>query len=750
MPPKKRKTVKKKQEAKKRETPLIPPYLIRDIWGVFLISLSILIFLSLQSYTPLDPSLKTFGSGMAFNSGGRIGAVISDVLVDGMGMGSYLLILFTMFSGINSIRSIPRKSSAQKDIGYAIFLVSFCASLRLWYLGSYPNPFQGTSPGGFLGDLLVSVLFLPLLGKYGSSLVICTCFVFAIRLIISMPFHRFWVSTRTPKVPKVKVKRVREKLREKLMDNAFEKDAPSPCLKVLENEEPEYEPVDISTKKKSKKEKKIKQAKKEEKKQEFVPQSVLGTEENYNYPPVSFLDDSAPQNIGEMNKEMIERSEILENKLKDFGITGEMVNVHPGPVITMYEFEPSAGIKVNRIANLSDDLAMAMRAVSIRIVAPIPGKAAIGIEIPNKKRDNIYLKDIINSPQFAKSKSKLTLALGHDIFGKPVVSDLAKMPHLLIAGATGAGKSVTLNTLICSMLFNANPHELRMVMVDPKMLELGIYEGIPHLLAPVVTDPKKAAAVLKWAVKEMENRYKLLSEKKVRNITQYNNVMLQIPQKDRGEHKPLPYIVMVIDEYADLMMTSSKDVEHAIVRLAQMARAIGIHLIIATQRPSVDVITGLIKANFPSRISFRVSSKIDSRTILDSNGAEKLLGKGDMMFLPPSSSNITRIHGAMVTESEVIKLVDFLSNQRTEEFQDNIMNNLPEETNSPEAQDEETDEFFKDAVELVRHTGQASASMIQRRFRVGYNRAARMVEVMEKKGIVGPAEGGKPRKVIHR
>jgi len=451
-----------------------------------------------------------------------------------------------------------------------------------------------------------------------------------------------------------------------------------------------------------------------------------------------------------MKREMVEKSEILENKLKDFGITGEMVNVHPGPVITMYEFEPSAGIKVNRISNLSDDLAMAMRAVSIRIVAPIPGKAAIGIEIPNKKRNNIYLKDIINSPQFAKSKSKLTLALGHDIFGKPVVSDLAKMPHLLIAGATGAGKSVTLNTLICSMLFNANPHELRMVMVDPKMLELGIYEGIPHLLAPVVTDPKKAASVLKWAVKEMENRYKLLSEKKVRNITQYNNVILQIAQKDRGEHKPLPYIVMVIDEYADLMMTSSKDVEHAIVRLAQMARAVGIHLIIATQRPSVDVITGLIKANFPSRISFRVSSKIDSRTILDSNGAEKLLGKGDMMFLPPSSSNIIRIHGAMVTESEVISLVDFLSSQRTEEFQGNIMNNLPEETESADIHDEETDEFFKDAVELVKHTGQASASMIQRRFRVGYNRAARMVEVMEKKGIVGPAEGGKPRKIIHR
>ncbi len=752
MPPKRSKNKLKKDTPKLAENPgFLTSHLARDVWGVFLISLFALIFLSLQSYQSHALAVQT----------GKVGRIISTFLIDGVGVGSYLLSFLVLLSGINSLRSLPKKSDIEKDIGYAVLLIAFCAFVSLFYSPSESlATFQKVKLGGDLGEILVNGFLLPSLGKNGSYIVIFTLFVISIRLMISQPFHMLWrkfVLRTFGRSEQVKAKRKTIRKTPIIEDDTpfSESLFPEPVIEskaVKKEAKKKKEPTVEDTEKKPKKTKKSK--KKSEKKahaeeSNFIPKTVIGAEENYAYPSPDILSVPVSENTGQAKQEMIENSEALLQKLLDFDITGKITKVHPGPVITRYEFEPSAGIKVNKIANLSDDIAMAMRAMSIRIIAPIPGKSTVGIEIPNEEREIIYLKDILNSKEFARSRSKLTVALGKDIAGRPFVADLAKMPHLLVAGATGTGKSVTLNTLICSMLFNANPYELRLVMVDPKMLELGIYQGIPHLLAPVVTDPKKASMVLKWAVREMESRYKLLSEKKVRNIVQFNHLMLkETPEKRESE--PLPYIVLVIDEYADLMMTSSKDVETSIIRLAQMARAVGIHLIIATQRPSVDVITGLIKANFPSRISFRVSSKTDSRTILDSNGAEKLLGMGDMLFLAPATSTTERIHGAMVTEEEVIELVSFLSGQKAPEFNEDIMMDVSSEGDGALENVEDEDPFFVDAVELVRKTGQASASMIQRRFRVGYNRAARMVEQMEKKGIVGPADGGKPRKVIYK
>ena len=405
------------------------------------------------------------------------------------------------------------------------------------------------------------------------------------------------------------------------------------------------------------------------------------------------------------------------------------------------------GVKINKIVSLSDDLSLALRATSIRIVAPIPGKAVVGIEVPNVNREKVRFKEIVASGEFDKSKSKLTLCLGKDIVGNPVVAALDKMPHLLIAGATGTGKSVALNAMICSLLYKATPDDVKLIMVDPKRIELSSYDGIPHLITPVVVDAKKATNALFWAVREMERRYELLSKMNTRNIGQYNKKIETIdkPDDDSGLEK-LPYVVIVIDELADLMMLASRDVEITLTRLAQMARAAGIHLILATQRPSVDVLTGIIKANFPTRLTFQVSSKTDSRTIIDTNGAENLLGSGDMLFLPPGTAKLQRIHGAYISESELSQITKFLCAQAKPEYDDEVTAAAVADTSADEEQ--EYDERYDDAIALVTKTGQASISMIQRHLRVGYNRAARMIEVMEKEGVVGPSDGVKPREVL--
>ena len=435
-----------------------------------------------------------------------------------------------------------------------------------------------------------------------------------------------------------------------------------------------------------------------------------------------------------------EVSATLTAKLQDFGVQGTVAGISPGPVVTTYEFSPAPGVKINRIVTLADDLAMVLKVDRVRIVGSIPGKAAIGIEIPNPLRKTVFLHDILSTAEYQDAASMLSLALGFDVVGQPVVANLARMPHLLIAGATGAGKSVAINAFIASILFKATPEEVRLLMIDPKRIELSVYDDIPHLLHPVVVEAKMASRALLWAVREMERRYRLLEERRVKSIASFNQV---------AEEK-LPYIVIIVDELADLMMVASKDVETSIARLAQMARAAGMHIILATQRPSVDVLTGLIKANFPTRISFKVSSKVDSRTILDGSGAEHLLGMGDMLFLPPGAAKLQRIHGAFISEQETERLVTYLKRQGTAEYDESVLQGIEEEAESVEETSEEYDEKYDEAVAVVTETGQASISMVQRRLRVGYNRAARMIEIMEKEGIVGPADGSRPREVLAR
>ena len=484
----------------------------------------------------------------------------------------------------------------------------------------------------------------------------------------------------------------------------------------------------------------------------------------YTPPDVAAIFQAPPEGGRRYDRDsLIMNSRILEKKLADFGVNGRVVTVHPGPVITMYEFEPAPGVKVNRITNLSDDLALALRALSIRIIAPIPGKSVVGIEVPNPDREVVYIRDLLEAKSFRDKGSKLSLALGKDIFGNPVEGDLAAMPHLLVAGATGTGKSVFLNSLLCSILTRATPDEVKLLLVDPKLLELSIYEGIPHLIAEVVTNPKRAAAALQGIVQKMEERYQMMAALGVRNIKQFNQRVGEAlaneersfrlkpkPGEEEGrevEFQHLPYIVVVIDELADLMVVSARDVEESLQRLAQMARASGIHLVLAPQRPSVDVLTGIIKANFPSRISFQVSSRTDSRTILDQGGADALLGQGDMLFLPPGTSKLQRLHGSYVSEKEVTQLVEHLRGQGAPKFDDDLLR-LEEASEAGEGlPDEETDEHYDLAVRIVTETRNASISYVQRRLKVGYNRAARMIEQMENEGVVGPQVGTRPREV---
>lgn len=466
---------------------------------------------------------------------------------------------------------------------------------------------------------------------------------------------------------------------------------------------------------------------------------------SYNI-PLSILKDPVNNVRLDSAEEMKAQGDILTQKLLDFGISGIVRAIQPGPVVTMFEFEPSAGTRVSKIASLESDLALSMSALSIRIIAPIPGKNAVGIEIPNKNRQSVSIKELLQTSEFKNSKSPLTVALGKDVIGKPYMSDIRKMPHLLVAGTTGSGKSVGINTMICSILYKSSPDEVKFIMIDPKMVELSIYDGIPHLMAPVVTDTRLAASVLKNVVAEMTRRYTLLAEKKVRNLDGYNEII-----KDDEQAEKMPYLVVIVDEFADLMMVAGKDVEMSIARIAQMARAVGIHLIIATQRPTTNVITGLIKANMPARLSFKVSQKNDSRVILDQNGADTLLGMGDSLFIPPGTSDALRIHGAFVSDDEVRDIVKYLHEQFGEPEYNMAMVQEVGEGSAAGGDDEDEDVLYQQAVDAVMDKGTASISMIQRMFKIGYNRAARIVEMMETRGILEPSDGtAKPRKVIRR
>jgi S-DNA-T family DNA segregation ATPase FtsK/SpoIIIE len=476
---------------------------------------------------------------------------------------------------------------------------------------------------------------------------------------------------------------------------------------------------------------------------------ALRARSGFTLPPLTLLDaPKAERKIDE--RELMDSARLLEEKCREFAVEGTVVQIHPGPVVTTFEFKPDAGVKYSKVTGLSDDLCLAMQAESV-LIDRIPGKSTVGIQIPNPNREAISLRELLESDGYARTASKLTFALGKTIHGEPFMADLATMPHLLIAGSTGTGKSVGLNSMLTSLLYRATPDDVRLIMIDPKRLELGMYEDIPHLLTPVVVDPKKAANALRWAVREMEERYKTLAAFGVRNIEQYNrNVRAMIEAKEvppEGEPpRPLPFIVVVVDELADLMMVAGNEVEESICRLAQMARAVGIHLILATQRPSVDVITGLIKANLPARISFRVSSKIDSRTILDSNGAEQLLGKGDMLFLPPASSRHIRLHGPYISEQESARLASFLRKQGRPSYNETIT--AEDKKGGPEDLDFEKDELYDEAARIVVQSGQASISYLQRKMRIGFSRAARLVDMMEAEGLVSAATGGKAREVL--
>ena len=528
-------------------------------------------------------------------------------------------------------------------------------------------------------------------------------------------------------------KKFTQKVNELLKDNA--KNSPK-----VDDSNPDYIEGNLFKKEEEKKEEKTKEVLQ-------LEHTLTVEDENYEYPPLTLLSIGKKKSIKGGAKALTDTATKLQRTLHSFGVSAKVENVSVGPAITRYELKPAEGVRVSKIANLADDIALNLAAETLRIEAPIPGKQAVGIEVPNKEKQAVHLREVLESDNFLNSDSKLSVALGKDIAGQTVVADIAKMPHVLIAGSTGSGKSVCINTLITSIIFNSKPSEVKLVMVDPKVVELSVYNGIPHLLIPVVTDPRKAAGALAWAVQEMDNRYALFASKGVRDLSGYNNAV----EKD-GETTKIPQMVIIIDELADLMMVAAKEVEESICRLAQKARAAGMHLVIATQRPSVDVITGLIKANVPSRIAFAVSSQVDSRTILDSSGAEKLLGKGDMLFFPAGAPKPTRVQGAFVSDSEVEKIVDFVKSNGTANYSEDILesieNNNKTDKELAETADDDTDPLLMEAIDLVVESGTASTSFIQRKLKVGYARAGRIIDQMEERGIISGYQGSKPRQVL--
>ena len=709
----------------------------REIIGIFLFFLVIFTLISLVSYSPRDPSIHNAGAvAQIHNLFGWVGAQAAGLMVGLFGVGAFWIPALLLLASVQffSSRIDPRRVLAL-TAGGGLLLVITTGSLLALRQHHYVLFGSRFSAGGIIGIPLAS--FLVAYANHAGSAIILSVF-WLVGFILATGFSLVRFGRRLAgagafagdrlRTFALKWKERREKSRKR--SRAVKKRAASPPREVT-IQAPEPKPIKSVP----------------APKQEVF--EFMRTESGFQLPSMNFLDGPEHRPVAADDENLKMQSKLLQKKLEDFGVAGEVVSVIPGPVVTTFEYEPAPGVKINRIVTLTDDLALALRATSIRIVAPIPGKAAIGIEIPNTDRQLVRFKEIVVSSAFEKAKSPLTLCLGKDIVGNPVVAELDRMPHLLIAGATGTGKSVALNSMICSFLYKSTPDKVRLILIDPKRIELSHYDGIPHLITPVVTDVKKATNALFWAVSEMERRYELLSEKRVRNIRQYNQkIGKEKPEEGAEPAEPLPYVVIIIDELADLMMVASRDVEVALTRLAQMARAAGIHLILATQRPSVDVLTGIIKANFPTRLTFQVSSKTDSRTIIDANGAENLLGSGDMLFLPPGTAKLQRIHGAYIDEAELARVIDFLKTQREPEYDESVTQ-APEKS-IDEAEDAEKDEKYDEAVALVTQTRQASISMIQRHLRIGYNRAARIIEVMEKEGIVGPADGAKPREVLVR
>ena len=782
---------------------------LNELIGFLCITIAILLALALLTYQPQDVALNVSAppsdGPLARNWIGPVGAYAADLLFQVFGFAAFLLPVAIGILGWRWLRSRSIDSQVATMVGYALLLLSLPSLLSLWHV---PEIRGALPPGGLLGSVISSELRTGF-NLWGANLVVIAILITALFMTTRFSFSgaHAWASKgpigaveKLGILQKVQARwhawrdsredeRMRRRLQEtrtsgrKPVNQATGKSVAEP-VEEAEQERTIHLPdeTDIFGRARDYKELDKREKEKEEVRERETakaPIFVMNSEKaekpvkkasdakiakgttNYKLPSISLMrEGERSQRIDEDELKM--RARAIEEKCMEFDVQGRVTQINPGPVVTTFEFKPEAGIKYSRIIGLTEDLCLALQAESI-LIERIPGKSTIGIEVPNINRQTIALREIIESPEFLNSPSKLTLAMGRDLHGRIRVTDLAAMPHLLIAGSTGTGKSVFINSLMMSILYKASPDDVKMVLVDPKRLELNLYENIPHLIAPVVTDPKIASNVLRNATREMENRLKLLAQKGVRNIEQYNRTFQKtqslslFENVEETEHKPLPYLVIVIDELADLMMVDTNNVEESITRLAQMARAVGIHLILATQRPSVDVITGLIKANFPARISFRVASKVDSRTILDSNGSESLLGKGDMLYLPAGSSRLHRIHGPLVTEDEIVAVCDFWRAQAQAKYNEQLLEAPKDENGKPlpgadgdagGSGSEADDELFQEAVRVVCEAGRASTSTLQRRLRIGYGRAAHLIDLMEKDGIVGPPDGTRPRELL--
>ncbi|WP_306671475.1 DNA translocase FtsK [Endozoicomonas sp. ONNA2] len=729
--------------------------------------------LALGSYDKFDPGWSHVGPAKAIaNSAGRIGAWSADLLLNLFGFLAWMVPVVLVIKAIRVFRyrHEPDKRNVWlwliRSMGFILTIASGAALAALHYHGLHAQ--IPSSSGGIAGELLIQ-LFLPAFNVTGSTLLLMALFLLGVTLYTDLSWFRlmdrvgFW-SLRFAAYGKKKLIALYLALQEKLAARRQSQSGQSdqfkkrePALKLQEDSLPPL------VEKRADKPGPVIATTARDKTPPLVEHIPLGS-----LPTASLLDEARPSGKAMSPESLDAMSRLLELKLKDFSVDVEVVAVHPGPVITRFEIQPAPGTKASKITNLASDLARSLAVVSVRVVEVIPGKSVMGIEIPNDDRETVFYSEIISSGAFGNAQSPVSLALGHDISGQPVIVDLAKMPHLLVAGTTGSGKSVGINAMILSMLFKSSPEDVRLIMIDPKMLELSIYDGIPHLLAPVVTDMKEAANALRWCVAEMERRYKLMAHLGVRNIAGYNRKVKEALDQGEPHRDPfyqpvsaedvapelgtLPFIVVVVDEFADMMMIVGKKVEELIARIAQKARAAGIHLILATQRPSVDVITGLIKANVPTRISFQVSSKIDSRTIIDQGGAEQLLGHGDMLYLPPGTSVPVRIHGAFVADDEVHRVVADWQRRGTPDFVDEILNGVSDSSEgsafSGGLDDSEQDPLYDEAVAFVTESRRASISSVQRQLKIGYNRAARMIEAMEAAGVVSPALNNGNREVI--
>jgi DNA segregation ATPase FtsK/SpoIIIE, S-DNA-T family len=771
---------------------------LNELIGFLLCVSALLLFLALASYSPLDPSFNSAsvltGTHVARNWIGMVGAVISDLALQFFGMSAFLLPVFFGVLGIRWFTSRKVQSPIAKSLG-GVWLVIFTPALLALLPGNlrWLNviPIEGMV-GRVVGDVLIH--YLNLAGAY----IVCAT-VLAVALYLSTAFSfssiRLWAPTRFAFVTALwnryedwqeeRIKRHQQKELEKRRNAKPTVKTQLIPSRPVATEEPSVQPRVAPPPRRTGIERTLgplmeeptggtlaeslasveplpdlevtRRADSDHKAKTTMPKIAGG----YKLPSSSLLQRPDEQHAVDAD-ELKLLAQVLTEKYAEFEVHGQITQINPGPVVTTFEFKPDAGIKYSRITNLTDDLCLALKAESI-LIERMAGKSTVGIQVPNREREIIWLRENIESQEFMGHKSKLTMALGKDINGRIVVADLAGMPHLLIAGSTGAGKSVAINAFIMSILYKATPDQVRLILVDPKRLELGNYEGVPHLYTPIITEPKLAANALRNAVREMERRLKLLAAKGVRNIDQYNRLFDKggTPSlfEEESDEKPIPFIVIIIDELADLMMLDSSNVEESITRLAQMARAVGIHLVLATQRPSVDVITGLIKANFPARISFRVATKVDSRTILDANGAEALLGKGDMLYLPSGSARVHRLHAPLVTEKEIAAVVEFWKAQGSAEYQQQFLEAPKDERDggttggSSEGSAEggsDDDPLYQDAVKLVIEFGKASTSLLQRRLRIGYGRAAHLIDLMEQDGIVGAADGPKPREVLKR